>query len=114
MAEEPSLNELIAQLKRICIQEAQVIEQIERASARETQTVLRAERVLQAKRDQAARAKHKEAYQIGDRVRITNGERTGQEETGVVTGETATRVSITTDNGTRTWRAHKNIISFSV
>ena len=112
MAEEPSIDELIAQLKRIRVQEARVIEQIERASARETQTVLRAERVLQAERDQAARTVHKKAYQIGDRVRIINGVRAGQVETGIVTGVTATRVSITTDDGTRTWRAHKNIIFY--
>jgi hypothetical protein len=89
MAEEPSLSELIEQLKRIRIQ--------------------RAERVLRAERDQSTRAVHNFTYQIGDRVRITNGVRAGQVNTGIVTGVTATRVSITTDDGTRTWRAHGNI-----
>ena len=103
MAEEPSLSELIEQLKRIRIQEARVIEQIERASNRETRTTLRAER------DQSARLAHNFTYQIGDRVRITNGVRAGQVNTGIVTGVTATRVSITTDDGTRTWRAHRNV-----
>lgn len=112
MAEEPSISDLIEQLKRIRIHEAQVLEQIERASHREARRtrllVERAERVQQTDRDKTTRAARNN-HQIGDRVRITNGVRAGQIETGVVTGLTATRISVTTDDGSRTWRAYKNV-----
>jgi hypothetical protein len=117
MAAEPSIDELIEQLKRIRIQEAQVIEQIERANSRETRRAarLRAEReqaARQAERDRAARvAAQNNTFQIGGRVRITNGVRAGQVETGLITTLTATRVSITTDDGSRVVRAYKNVTS---
>jgi len=97
MAAEPSLNELIEQLKRIRIQETRVIEQIERANNREAQ---------------ARRAGVNEpppALAVGDRVRITNGLRAGLLPTGTVT-RVGPRISVTTDDGTHTWRARKNLV----
>ena len=88
--QEPSITELIEHLRILRIQEARVIDLIERASAREPT----------AERDN---------FQIGDRVRITNGVRPGQIPTGVITRVTTERISLTTDDGTRTWRARRNL-----
>lgn len=114
MAEdEPSINDLINQLKRIRLEEARVIEQLELASAREEQA-RRAERIraAQATRAELARATARvgsNVFQPGDRIRITNGVKAGQLSTGVVTKVGVDRVSVTTDDGTNTWRAPKNL-----
>jgi hypothetical protein len=94
MAEEPSLSELIEQLKRIRIQEARVIDQIERVGTRATR---------------ATSHVVGNVFLPGNRVRITNGVKAGQRPTGTVTKVSADRISVTTDDGTRTWRAPKNL-----
>ena len=95
MAEEPSLSELIEQLKRIRIQEARVIDQIER--------------VERTRATRATAHTVDNVFQPGSRVRITNGVKAGQWPTGTVTKVSANRISITTDDGTKTWRAPKNL-----
>lgn len=102
---EPSLNELIEQLTRLRIQEARVLEQIVEAAHREEREQTRATRAAVPGRRNA----HRNVFQPGDRVQITNGVRTGQATNGVVTGVTATRINITTDDGSRTWRAPHNV-----
>lgn len=102
---EPSLNELIEQLTRLRIQEARVLEQIVEAAHREEREQARAARTAVPGRRNA----HRNVFQPGDRVQITNGVRTGQATNGVVTGVTATRINITTDDGSRTWRAPHNV-----
>jgi hypothetical protein len=61
------------------------------------------------------------AFRRGDRIRITNRVRrpsnwnTGvvweeeRERTATVTRVTPTQIHFVTDNGTRTWRAHRNV-----
>jgi hypothetical protein len=61
------------------------------------------------------------AFRRGDRIRITNRVRrpsnwnTGvvweedKERTATVTRVTLTQIHFVTDNGTRTWRAHRNV-----
>ena len=49
-------------------------------------------------------------FRIDDRIRIINGVRAGQVPTGVVTRVTADRIYITTDDGTHTWRARRNLV----
>ena len=107
MADEPSLTELIERLRRIRLQEAQVIDQIDI--------------LVSSQQEQDRRAEHTRApvppngnwrhtdFRVGDRVRITNGVRAGQVPTAVVTKVTPERVSIITDDGTRTWRARTNL-----
>lgn len=104
-----SLDELIEQLKRIHIQEAQIIEQIGRVSAREAQA-RNTERETQDWRNARFAGGQPRVFIIGDRIRITNGVRAGQEPTGTVTKVSPERISITTDDGTHTWRARKNLI----
>jgi hypothetical protein len=111
---EPSLSDLIKQLTRIRIQEAQVLNQIERAARALDQIEQAAHReVREARAAPAAvpgrRNAHRNVFQPGNRVQITNGVRAGQMTTGTVTGVTASRVNITTDDGSRTWRAHHNV-----
>jgi hypothetical protein len=95
MAEEPSLSELIEQLKCIRIQEARVIDQIDR--------------VEHTRATRATTHAVGNVFQPGNRVRITNGVKAGQRPTGTVTKVSADRISITTDDGTKTWRASKNL-----
>lgn len=101
---EPSLSELIEQLANIRIQEARVLDQIEQTTRREQQRTRATHATTPGSRNV-----FRGVYSIGDRVQITNGVREGQSKTGIVTGITATRVSITTDDGSRTWRAHGNL-----
>jgi hypothetical protein len=103
MAEEPSLDELIEQLRRIRIQEAQLVDQIVQVGAREAR----------ARHDHRTRVAGVylggQVYQAGDRVRITNKVKAGQRPTGTVTRVAPGRISLTTDDGTNTWRAPKNL-----
>jgi hypothetical protein len=103
MAEGPSLDELIEQLRRIRIQEARLIDQIAEVGAREAQTRHNHRiRVANVHIDG-------QVFQPGDRVRITNKVRAGQRPTGTVTRVTPGRISLTTDDGSNTWRAPKNL-----
>lgn len=103
MPREPSIDELIEQLKLVRIQEATIIEQIEEQ--------------VRANEAQAMRAGHvrttppvlRGVYTVGDRVRVTNGVREGQLPTGTVTRITRTRVYIRTDDGSDTWRKPGNL-----
>jgi hypothetical protein len=106
MSGEPSIQELIEQLKRIRIQEARIIEQIERTSVREEQT-RRAERTRPS--TPADGDWLPVDFQIGDRVRITNNVRAGQTRTATVTKVNTSQISIVTDNGSHTWRVRKNL-----
>jgi hypothetical protein len=73
MAEEPSLSELIEQLKCIRIQEARVIDQIEQVEC--THATRATVHVVG------------NVFQPGSRVRITNGVKAGQRPTGTVTND---------------------------
>lgn len=114
MSAEPPINKLIEQLRRIRIQEARIIDQIERATIREEET-RREQRARRAERTQ--RATHVDNnwlptdFQIGDRVRITNGVKSGQTTTATVTKVNPCLISIVTDDGTHTSRARRNLES---
>lgn len=103
MSGEPSIHDLIEQLKQIRIQEARIIEQIELASARE-------ERTRQTDRTHNDGDWLPVDFKIGDRVRITNNVRAGQTATATVTKVNTSRISIVTDDGSHTWRARRNIV----
>ena len=90
---DPSIGELIEQLKNIRIQEARIIEQIER--------------INNSSEDQTEETFVD--YQIGDRIRITNGVRGTHTTTGTVTRVGDERISITLDDGKNTWRIRKNL-----
>jgi hypothetical protein len=108
MSGEPSLHELIEQLKRIRIQEARIIEQIEQTSIREERT-RRSERTRPPTRVDGDWLPVD--FQIGDRVRITNNVKAGQTATATVTNKiNDSRISILTDDGSYTWRVRKNLI----
>ena len=79
---EPSLNELIEQLTRLRIQEARVLEQIVEAAHREEREQARTAHTAVPGRRNA----HRNVFQPGDRVQITNGVRTGQATNGVGPG----------------------------
>jgi hypothetical protein len=83
----------------------------ERVSAREAQA-RNTERETQDYQGRNARfaGDQPRVFVVGDRIRITNGVRAGQEPTGTVTKVSPGRISITTDDGTHTWRARKNLI----
>ena len=87
---EPSISELINQLKQVRIQEARIIAQIERVSRQGP-----AEQFVD--------------YQVGDRVRVTNGVKGTRATTGTVTKVGDERIGIELDDGTRTWRIRKNL-----
>ena len=97
MAEEPSLLDLVEQLRILRIQEGRVIDQIERITAR-----------AEAAAEESNR-RPPGTYRVGDRVRVTNGVRPGQLSTAVVTRVNGERISITTSDGTRTWRLSSNL-----
>lgn len=108
--EDPPLNELLEQLTRrlrsIRIQETEVLNQIERATAR-------AARELRAGAAQEPAPVFDAdglptAYRVGDRVSIINPS-AGQVPHGTVTRVTPERVSITLDNGIKTYRLRKNV-----
>ena len=107
MSRAPSISELIERLRDIRIQEAEVIELIEQAA-----TNAREERAARAVAIPPPPALDGNGlptvYQVGDRVRIINA-RAGQVPTGTVTRVTADRITIITDDGTRTWRARRNV-----
>lgn len=109
--EDPTLNELLEQLRgrlrNIRIQEAEVLDEIEQVvSARTERALLRAG---------AAQAPALDAnglptvYRVGDRVTVTNPSK-GQVPNGTVTRATPEKLSITLDNGIKTWRLRKNVI----
>lgn len=97
MAREPSLEELIALLRNIQIQEATVIAQIQRVNERQTR------RHFQARSEGAF-------FEVGDRVTIINTVRAGQVRTGTVTRVSGERVYLVTDNGINTWRLKENLV----
>ena len=96
MAEEPSLLDLVEQLRILRIQEGRVLDQIERITAR-------------AEAAEENNRRPPGTYRVGDRVRVTNGVRPGQLSTAVVTRVNGERISITTSDGTRTWRLSSNL-----
>jgi hypothetical protein len=98
--DEPSINQLIEQLKRIRIQEARLIDQIERA-ARRTE---RGRGTTHVEDDYELPT----LFRVGDRITITNWVKPGL-PTGVVTRLVGERVYVTTDDGTYTWRLQKNL-----
>lgn len=87
---DPSISELIEQLKQVRIQEARIIAQIERVNRQGT-----AEPFVD--------------YQVGDRIRVTNGVKGTRTTTGTVTRVGDERIGINLDDGTRTWRIRRNI-----
>lgn len=104
MSGEPSVDELIEQLKNVRIQETRIIEQIERASRREAPI-----RTDTTRCSIGGIGLPPTSFRIGDRVRVTNGVKAGQVPTGVITKVSATRINILTDNGIPIWRARKNV-----
>jgi len=94
------IDELLERLRRVRIQEEDLIERIVAARARETETT------------SGTQAR---SFKIGDRVKITNRikyfgrAQNAGDENGTVTKITAKRVHILTDNGILTNRDPKNL-----
>jgi hypothetical protein len=103
--DEPSIEELIEQLRLIRIQEARVIDRIERAARR-------AENRRATTRTRGNQQQLPLDFIVGDRVTITSALKPDQTPTGVVTRVTTGRIYITTDDGSYTWRLRKNLIKW--
>lgn len=93
----PSVDDLISQLQKICIQEATILQQLETVIVTECQDT---------------------TFTVGDRVRITNCIRLPRGTTVTHFDRYATitcidrkmnKVHFKTDNGTKTWRLSKNL-----
>jgi len=108
MSEDDRIAKLIEELKDLRLQETSLIRQIEEANRRRQG----------ARVDHSSRVNERN-YRAGDRVYITSRIRrpvfapttwTGyNERRATVTKVDGERVFFTTDNGTKTWRASKNI-----
>ena len=116
---DPSIEELIRQLKETRIEETRIIGQLRETRIEETRIIEQIERTRF--RERLARTTgHIRApantsgdapsnFHTGDRVRITNGVKAGQVPTGKVTKVGPSRISILTDNGVTIQRARKNV-----
>ena len=104
-----SVDQLIQKLKKIRIQETQVLNQLEEARARETTDSLPRVHTLHTDHN---------PFEKGDRVKIFNKIRlpggrtpTNDDRIAIVTNVVEDKVYFTTLNGTKTWRLHKNLRS---
>ena len=103
MRNDDDVTTLIEELRTLRLRENELVDRIERAATGRRQEVPR----------------RGEPYQTGDRVYITNRIRrpvfanrdwtTIRERRATVTRRDGDRVYITTENGTETWRASKNL-----
>ena len=102
-----SVDQLIQKLKKIRIQETQVLNQIEEARLRETTDSLHQVPIVHPGHN---------PFKKGDRVKISNKIRlpggrtpTNDDRVAVVTDVVKDKVYFTTFNGTKTWRLYKNL-----
>ena len=101
-----SVDKLIQELKKIRIQETKIVSQLEEARSRETCRALQAPTITT----------NPNPFEKGDRVKIINKVRlpkgrtaTNDDRLAVVTVVEGDKVYFTTNNGTKTWRLHKNL-----
>lgn len=104
MDEEARVRELIQQIKDLRVRETSLLQELEDINSR---------------RRQQANGEPTPVYRIGDRVYVTNRIRRPvlaprdwtceRERHATVTAVDRTRVHFRTDNGTETWRSHKNL-----
>ena len=94
-----SVDQLIQELKKIRIQETQVLNQLEVARARETSVIA-----------DPNPFKEGDQIRITNRIRLTRGRTvTDGDRLAVVTDIQGDKVYFITKNGTKTWRLHKNV-----
>ena len=106
MSRKLSVEELLARLEAIHLEESQVIRQLRRARSKEAEQ--------QRSNEDSARlvvTHHHEEFYVGCRIEIRNAEQglTVGNKRGTVYKITDTRVCFTTDNGDNKWRAKRNL-----
>ena len=109
MSEEETVDQLIRKLKEIKVQESKILDQLEEARSRETRRARQASIVTA----------DPNPFKKGDQVKILNKIRlpkskqgrpaTSDDRIAVVTDIKGDKVHFIIDNGTKTWRLHKNL-----
>lgn len=109
------IDTLIKELKQIKIKEREIIDAIQ-CIINTTQPVLSDSRVITPRAINVTIVNKSSDFVVGERIFITNAiprpfGRTvnAGDRRAVITNITPTRITLTTENGTNTWRASKNI-----
>jgi hypothetical protein len=100
MSKRQEIKDLVQQLKDLQLQESGILDRIDQLTAEGTRS---------NQGGPPTRGSDRE-FAVGDRVRITNP-RPFQQAVGIITKITASRITVTTGNGTKIQRARNNVVA---